>query len=311
MGHSDGADVKYCHAKRFLLSAFGGKGKEIPLALFTVFVDDSGTDPSQKIAVAGCLIVPAVQIAALQKDWNLFKASYGIRDYFHSSECAAHKPGQKSEFADWSNDKAVRAFRSARAIIKRRAVKAFSFSVHKADFDSEATNIWRKSGGQNHYTWAFRSVLHQLIRWHKERGIGNPFEFIFDYATGSAKQEIEMLMDQFEDEYPGRFRGRFDFKLKTDVPALQCADIVAWSCYNVAHLAFLQKPVPPIAYECFMDFSTYRDGKWLDALTFTRQALREVVAIDTADPNNNALREQWYERWVDKRKATNEPKKSK
>ena len=48
------------------MSAYGGKWKEVTPVVFTVYVDDSGTSPDQKLAVASALIVPAIRIPRIE-----------------------------------------------------------------------------------------------------------------------------------------------------------------------------------------------------------------------------------------------------
>ena len=219
------ASQRYSLTEHFLLSAYGSKWKEVTLVMLTVFVDDSGTDPKAPVAIAGALIIPAIQIGTLATDWAAFGSDFGFSKYFHSSECAAQN--HKSEFANWDDVKIGKAFRRARSITKKRTSQASAFAINKPDFDAEAPAEWRVIGGQNHYTWALRTLLNNLVYWRRQRSISAPFEFIFDWAEGAAKEEIEMLMAQFESIFPGTFEGHYSFRKKQDVPGLQCADVLA------------------------------------------------------------------------------------
>ena len=48
--------------------------KEVQLVMFTVYIDDSGSDPNQPVANATALIVPGRRILALQREWDALKA---------------------------------------------------------------------------------------------------------------------------------------------------------------------------------------------------------------------------------------------
>ena len=278
----------------------GGEWKRVSLVMFTVFVDDSGTAKDQPVATAGAVVIPALQIPALDRTWESFRAKYGFTS-FHSSVCAARN--YKTEFGQWDDGKMKTAFARARQITKKYASAAFSFSVCKDDFDVEAPAEWRKSGGENHYTWAFRTLMHHLIRWHGDRRIQTPFEFVFDWAEGRDKEEIEMLMGQFDDLWPDKFEGHFAFKRSKDIPGLQCADLLAWTCYGISRLAFKKTPMLPIAEESYADFSRHLEGKWLKSLTFRREALREAIASDLSDPDSQKARAEWYAKWIAKRRT--------
>jgi len=270
------------------------------LVMFTVYVDDSGTAPDQPVAVAAALIFPAKRIISLDSNWKGFREKYGFAD-FHSAECAARNA--KSSFAGWTDHQVETAFYRARQIIKQKAVKAFSFTVHKSDFEAEASLEWRNAGGgHNHYTWALRTLLNVLIAWHGQRHIDKPFEFVFDRTGKREKAEIDMLMDQFESAWPGRFQRHYQFRNRPDVPGLQAADVLAWTCYAMSRLKFFGVPMQEIARESFKDFSQYHDRDWLDALTVERDALREAIAFDRADPAGEQQRREWYAQWVNNRK---------
>jgi hypothetical protein len=272
--------------------------------MFTVYVDDSGSsDPKQPVAVAGALIIPAKQILALDKDWDSFKEKHGFGD-LHAAECAALN--QKS-YPGWTSEKVQKVFDRARKIMKKRSSKAFSFTIHKEDFDAEAPKEWLQVGGENYYTWAFRTLLAQMMRWHGERRIAVPFEFVFDNAEGRDKDEIQMLMAQFESVYPGRFESHYSFRSRRLVPALQCADLLAWSCYAMSRQKFRQIPMREIAQDSFSDLSNHLERQWLDALTFEREALHQAISLDRADVEGERARQEWYRNYAatkgDRRKA--------
>jgi hypothetical protein len=269
------------------------------LIVFTVYVDDSGTAPDQPVAIAAALIIPTKQISSLESNWSAFREKYGFSD-FHSSECVAKNP--KSDFANWDNKKIAAAFSRARQIIKQRSSKALSFTIHKDDFDAEAPLEWRRVGGQNHYTWALRTLINVLTSWHDGRQIETPFEFVFDQTGKREKAEIDMLMSQFESMRPGRFEGHYQFRRRQDVAGLQAADVLAWTCYAASRRIFRELPMIEIARDSFKDFSIHQGGRWLDSLTHEREALRTAISLDRADSVGEQQRREWYARWVESRK---------
>lgn len=62
------------------------------LAMFTVYIDDSGTAPEQQVAIASGLIFPAKRMAAMEREWRSFLQKQGI-EQFHTSECVARTGG--------------------------------------------------------------------------------------------------------------------------------------------------------------------------------------------------------------------------
>jgi hypothetical protein len=93
--------------------------KDVYLAVFTVFIDDSGTDPSQRIAIASGLIFPDKQLPKMDREWVAFMQREGITD-FHSSECVARN--RHSSFAQWDDERIGRVLARVRQIIRKYSV---------------------------------------------------------------------------------------------------------------------------------------------------------------------------------------------
>jgi hypothetical protein len=85
--------------------------------MFTIYIDDSGSDPKQAVAVAAGLIVPAKQIPLLDNRWSSFKTTQKFTD-LHASVCAAKNP--KTDFAAWDDDKVRRVLNRACQITQKR-----------------------------------------------------------------------------------------------------------------------------------------------------------------------------------------------
>jgi hypothetical protein len=179
-------------AKHMLISSRGSRWKETILAMLTVYIDDSGTDPSQPSAIASALIIPATRLDDLERVWKVFKADNLISE-FHSSECAAGQDG--TEFSRWSSQRKHHVFYQVREITKEFALGAFSFAVTKSDYDEFVNGELRDFCGRYHYTWAVSSIIRNLNQWAQNQNINVPFEYIFDWMgapkRNKARAEIE------------------------------------------------------------------------------------------------------------------------
>jgi hypothetical protein len=278
--------------------------------MFTVYIDDSGTDPKQPTAIAAALIVPAKQIPALDRDWAVFGATFGFGD-FHASDCAARNP--HSAFGEWGDEKVSRAFRRARQIMKRRASKALTVTLHKKDFDAEVPQEWLDvGGGENHFTWAFRELLYKTVKWGDERNISASFEYIFDWAGKNERVEIDMVMAQFESARPGRYEGRFSFRKRQEVPGLQCVDLLAWTIFSLSRSLVQQLPTRGIADESFRDFTFQSNNpEWLVASGHTRETMRAAIARDRANAEAEHRRREWYRNYEASLAEKKKPKTAK
>ncbi len=279
------------------------------MAVFSVYVDDSGTSQDQPVAIAAALIVPAIQLVRMEEAWRTFKDRYGF-DYLHATEIATQK--RKGQYGSWDDDKVKKVLGRACQITKTFGTSAYVVAVEKKEFDSVVPREWKQHGGVNHYTWAFRTLLHQLIGWAKGSNIP-PFEFVFDNAVGRDRDEIEMLMSQFEHDYPGSFEGHYSFRCKALVPALQCVDMVAWSSFVMARHVTLGSTYHPIAKGIMEDFGAYQNETWLKYMIHDLGQLKKIIEIEERDGTAIQKRQEWGAEYAEMQKLnrTKRPSRAK
>lgn len=272
----------YSRAQHMLVSGRGKWWKEVLLAMFTIYVDDSGTAPEQKIAIASALIVPAKRIVSFDREWDALKKEEGF-SCLHTAEFAYLN--SHSEFANWGDIKQHRVATRISHLAKKYGMRAFSFAVNKDDYDSVVPIECelRELCGKYHYTWAIRHTLKFVDEWAKINSPQHPLEYVFDWMkkTGKEKEkrdEIEAAMSQAEwiaglQGRPGSFE-HYSFRKRCELAPLQCADVLAWTCYQHALLEFRDKAMHSIAQKFCQDFARYRGKTWLTPVTVTRANLQ-------------------------------------
>jgi hypothetical protein len=263
-----------------VLSNRGPRWRQIFMTSFKVYIDDSGTDPSQQVAIASCVVVPGTRTDALESEWNGLRKKESFTD-FHASECIARNA--ESDFADWDDDKVIRVISRVRQIAKQFGVKAYSFSVSKADYDQIVPEKIKRFSGRYHYTWAVQNVFAWLNHWAQLSNITFPFEYVFDWmGKGKAKREVLSLMDRLEELAPGEglpsgWYVNHSFRRREGIPALQFTDVLAWSSYQAALKFFKNIPPHPIALESYTDFRNYQNHTWFVPVTIKRDDLKDWV----------------------------------
>jgi hypothetical protein len=265
----------------------------------TGYIDDSGTDPNQAVAIATALIIPANRIVALEREWDALKAKEHF-SCFHMAEFSVQNP--KSEFANWDKATHGRVYRRVREIIKKYGVRTVSFAVFKKDYDEVVPPELRRHSGTYHYSWAVRHLVDSLSGWRRSR-VPHPLEYVFDFmkSSDSRRKEIEMVMDQQEEVaaskgYPGEFKN-FSFRDRCDFPGLQCVDVLAWISYQTALFEFCGKKLYPDADTGWDDFDQHLDGAWRIAATLRRSELERWVGDKAAVEHTK----KWFADW-EKRK---------
>lgn len=266
-----------------LLSVWGARWSKVELAMFTLYVDDSGTDPNQQVAIATVLRIPALQIVRMELEWDTFRKKEGFT-CFHTSEFMARN--SKSEFAGWDDEKQQRVFRRVRQIAKKYGSSALSVAVNKKDYDEVMPDEYRGYFGRYHYTWAIRQLVSLVGKWY-ERNVTTPFEFVFQWMGGPRdprRREIETVMEQaqWRAEYPGKeIPGNYEhygFRQSASIPGLQCVDAIAWVSYRFALQIFRNTPLPDMALEAWHDFGGHlAEQGWLYAVTIRRENLQKTI----------------------------------
>jgi hypothetical protein len=261
--------------------------------MVNVYIDDSGTALSQRIAVASALIIPAIRIGRLEVEWANFCEKYEITAKgFHSSECVARNP--KSEYANWDDTKVQKALNRVGQITKKYGVRALSFAVKKTDYDDLMPRKWKNFAGRHHYTWAIKHVFSLLRGWRDATNPDNPVEYFFDWQEGEPKKEIETMMSQEEVVRPGQYEDHYSFRKRQDIPALQCTDLLAWSSLAVARQYFEGTPISEHAKRVYKDFRTHRNETWMIGRTIGRQNLADTIRRRLVDNLEEKEKKEWY-----------------
>lgn len=267
---------------------------------FTVYLDDSGTASEHAIAIASAFILPAKRIIAVETEWNRVTKANGFSD-FHAAACAA-KTSRDKQYQDWDDAKKRRVFTRVRQLCKKFGVKAYGWAVYKKTYDEVVPESFRHYGG-GHYTWAVRHVISRIEEWRLARKIKEPFQFIFDWEEiGSPdREEIDDIMGQLSDNLGEPVH--HDFQCRKLVPALQCADLIAWLAFQRALDNFHQKPVNPIADECLNDFENYypsgkapNSKKWFSVATVQRLQLQVWIEKEIRNGTSIERFKDWYRR---------------
>ena len=254
---------------------------------FILHVDDAGTRPTHKVAVASALVVPASQVCRLESEWNTLKSKEGF-SCFHASPCNA--ADKKSEFAGWSDAKINRVFSRVLQITRKYGVIAISCSTHKKIYDEVVKpEELRRYFGTYHYSWCLGMVIAFAERWRSRNARNQPFEFIFDYTErNDARIEIENQLALCE--RVNREKGitglytKYSFREKKDIPALQCADEIAWVCNRFSLHQFEGVDLPERANTCWIGYGGHlAERGFVQAFTIEKPQLQKLVDEEMAD----------------------------
>ena len=293
-----------------LISGRGRGWKGLLIVPLTVYLDDSGTSPSQQVACATALIIPAPRLILMEREWENLKTKEGFSD-FHVSEYVARN--HKSEFAKWDDAKHKRVYRRVCEITKKYVVQIFSLSINKPDYDGLVVDDLRDFVGRYHYSWALRHVLKFAQRWRLNIPNMPPYEWVFDFMQlrDPARIEVEEILEQAEAvaEVERGVKGDFlnySFRQRRTLAGLQCADLVAWTNYQFALEKFKGTPLNPFARESWEQFrlkpvrrgvANFPDSlEWNFSVTIKKDHLQNWVEKETSDGRYKERLKTWRER---------------
>jgi len=255
------------------------------MAALTIYIDDSGTSPTNAIAVAAGWIAETPSWTNFEADWERARNVDG--DIFECMHMAEFVFGQKgTAFEGWSLEKKQRIATRLRGIIKNAVNKGFALGIVKKDFDDLVPSALRAQGFESHYTYAIRRVLGMIDVWRQKEKVTEPIEYIFDWMDphDSRRKEIEAVFGSAEGE-PEAFRryglyaGGFSFKSKANLSPLQAADMFAWLMYQWLLNECDGKKLNPIAVESFKDFYLHRHRTFLEGGYNKRAHLADWVKM--------------------------------
>jgi Protein of unknown function (DUF3800) len=281
-----------------LVSAWGRRWRQVEIAMFTIFVDDSGTSPSQRVAVAAALLIPAGQILRLEKEWNALKEKEKFSS-FHMSEFVANN--RRSEFANWDGTKKQRVFNRVLQISKKYGIQSFSFTVHKKDYEETVSGAFRDCVGRSHYTWCVNHLIGFIEGWRSRPPIVRPVEYIFDWMEPKDERRIEIQSAMAQAEYFSKERGlrsdgfsNYSFRRRETIPGLQCVDVIGWTSYQYGLHSIFKTPLQPFAQQSWKHFKggAAKYG-WLQAVTVTKANLQNWVNLETGDGSTLELFRKW------------------
>lgn len=237
------------------------------MAAFHFFMDDSGTSPNQSVAVAAGWIAKAPSWHLFDREWRKIQNDPSHKfSCMHMSEFAFG--GQGTEFENWNLPKKEAVLNKLSLLVRRRALKGFALGVVKKDFDDIVPPELRNAGHENHYTYAVRSVMGMIHKWREANGLlGTQIEYFFDFMEprDRRRREIEGVFASVGTPQEnlvkyGLKRGGFNFKERCPLPALQAADMFAWTIYRAIQNEIGQAKANLLAKKAFKEFCLPQHG---------------------------------------------------
>ncbi len=205
--------------------------------MVTGYFDDSGTSPSNAVAVVAGYVGSTSQWQKFNTEWGALLSKFNV-PIMHRTDLESFR----GDFIGWNPEKRNLFVNKAQEIIKRRTYVAIGNSVIKADFEEVMPDILKKLYG-GPYGYCAMLCIARARRWCEKTKQKEPIDWIFEAGTvGSGQVNIMMNALYADNTTRGDFRiNGWSFRNKTIVP-LQAADVIAYEMFKYVTNQILQQP---------------------------------------------------------------------
>lgn len=189
------------------------------------YFDESGSHAGSPVLCVAGYAFEKREARLLAKEWDAVLREYGL-PFFHMVDCAH---GNQA-YSELSMERRIKLQTSLMNIIKRRAAQGFAVSVDPGVYD-EVKPSWAPASSA--YAFCARSVIDEMGRWFFQTKFQGKSAFFFEdghKSRSEADKVVESVLsnplNQFRSVHYG-YQGH-SFISKTQAPAVQAADILAW-----------------------------------------------------------------------------------
>jgi hypothetical protein len=197
--------------------------------MLTAYFDDSGTSPSNQVAVVAGYLGSVAQWERFNTRWAVLLRKYHVK--------ALHRADLESfqkEFYGWTPERKTEFLKKAHAIIRACTYTAIGANLIKADLAEILGDSAEKIGGA--YGWCAHTCLVAISQWCDAKRYNQPIQFVFEAGTEGQGQIDRMFRFLSRNDYFRRLCrvGGWSFQNKSVMP-LQAADTAAYEFYKLIH----------------------------------------------------------------------------
>jgi len=195
----------------------------------TAYIDDSGSDDESALTALGGVIMSRGAFKDFSKKWSKFLKSYRVPEPLHMTDFV--RPHGKH--IGMHREMKLALFRDAAKVINDHKIYSVSVSVSKADFDSVLSAQVRHDV-IGPYAMAFLSAV-LFVHGVSKSSLALAAErvaYIVDTGFSFSDQLVKAhtaIIENSKKRKSASFVGTLGFGDDRYVPALQAADVVAWS----------------------------------------------------------------------------------
>jgi hypothetical protein len=202
--------------------------------MLKVYLDESGTHEAALVTVVAGYAIQESEVALLEREWLDALARHGLRE-LHMREFVP----PYGKHATWTDSDRRALLEPLIALIHKRSLVGIGAALHLDEFTRAIQARSHKKVPElveSAYEWCFRYCTAQAAAFADKREIDGAIDYVLDQGCFD-RHCLERAFHRSKEsaEIKGRFRlGEIAFRDSEGVPALQCADLLAYEMYKEA-----------------------------------------------------------------------------
>ena len=197
------------------------------MAMLSIYCDDSGTDPKNRVAVVAGYLGQVKQWKAFDKEWRATLKEFGVKRMR-----MADLENYQGEFRDgWNEARRIKILKRLHTIIRNHTKMAIGCAVIKTDFEAIIPQeIKEKLGGV--FGWCVHDCLVGLAEQCRHHRYNKPIRWVFEAGTIGHGQVDSMFRELLKNKrWDDMLIKGLAFENKDTTP-LQAADILAYEGFK-------------------------------------------------------------------------------
>jgi hypothetical protein len=200
--------------------------------MFGVFLDESGTHAGSRVTAVAGYVVSEESLLLLEREWIASLNEHQI-DELHMKEFVPPYGKQ----AAWDESKKRALLEPLIALIHRHSSLGVGAAVVMDEF-MQSTHARALAAAPgiifSPYQWCLRFCINQVAEWADANGHDGPFDYTLDQGDTNRHWVTQDFNDlRADSRLRQKYRlGSINFEDSQRVPALQCADLLAYEMYK-------------------------------------------------------------------------------
>jgi len=198
------------------------------------FLDESGTHSGSRVITVAGYVISSEAVPLLEAEWLAILKNHSM-DELHMKEFVP----PHGKYSRWNEEQRRVVLESLIGLIHEHSLVGVGAAVEMSEFmNTTHARAFSKSPSlvESPYEWCLRYCIVQAARWADETNHAGLIDYVLDQGcSGRGKAHQRFELGSQEEKFRQKYRlGSLEFANSKSVPAIQCADLLAYEMYKEA-----------------------------------------------------------------------------